>query len=167
MTTMTCVWKRLAGAGLMIALSGMPEIASAMQQPVPNETQSQAETAQAKPAVTSPQPATGQTAPDVQTTELPESPSSAQAPPASNSPQSVFQQSQQPAGTAAAEIGNATGVAASKPAGVAIAPAKQRQSRSFLIKMGAILGVGAAIGTVVALSSGSPSRPPGSTATQR
>jgi hypothetical protein len=67
----------------------------------------------------------------------------------------------QPAGTAAARTVPTNGVAASRPAGAAIAPAKQRQRRSLLIKMGAVVGAGVALGTVMALSSGSPSRPPG------
>lgn len=65
----------------------------------------------------------------------------------------------EPLGTAAARPINTTGVAASKPAGAAIAPAKQKRARSMLIKFGAIAGAGVAIGTVVALSSASPSRP--------
>ncbi len=69
---------------------------------------------------------------------------------------------QDPLGTAAAPSVKTTGVAASRPAGAAIAPAKQRRARSILIKVGAIVGAGVAVGTVVALSSGSPSRPPGS-----
>jgi hypothetical protein len=44
---------------------------------------------------------------------------------------------------------------------MAIAPAKQHQVRSFLIKLGAIAGGAVAIGTVYALSRSSPSRPPG------
>jgi anti-sigma B factor antagonist len=66
---------------------------------------------------------------------------------------------QEPEGTAVAQPVIATGVAASRPAGAAIAPAKQRRARSILIKVGVILGAGAAIGTVVALSSASPSHP--------
>lgn len=69
---------------------------------------------------------------------------------------------QEPVGTAAAPPVKTTGVAASRPAGAAIAPGKQRRARSLLIKVGALVGAGVAIGTVVALSSGSPSRPPGS-----
>ncbi len=69
---------------------------------------------------------------------------------------------QEPVGTAAAEFIKTTGVAASKPAGSAIAPAKQRRARSILIKVGAIVGAGAAVGAVVALSAASPSRAPGS-----
>jgi len=71
------------------------------------------------------------------------------------------QQDQEPVGTAAAAGVEATGVTASKPAGAAIAPAKQRRTRSFLIKVSAIVGAGVAVGTVVALASASPSRPPG------
>ena len=71
------------------------------------------------------------------------------------------QQDQEPVGTAAAAGVETTGVAASKPAGAAIAPAKQRRTRSFLIKVSAIVGASVAVGTVVALASASPSRPPG------
>jgi len=66
---------------------------------------------------------------------------------------------QQPVGTAASESVKATGVAASQPAGAAIAPAKQRRTRSILIKVGALVGAGVAVGTVVGLSAASPSRP--------
>ena len=66
-----------------------------------------------------------------------------------------------PQGVAAARIQPATGTAASKPAGAAIAPAKQRRVRTFLIRFGAIAGAGVAIGTVIALSSASPSKPSG------
>ncbi len=69
---------------------------------------------------------------------------------------------QEPVGTAAAEFIKTTGVAASKPAGSAIAPAKQRRARSILIKVAAIAGAGVAVGAVVALSAASPSRPVGS-----
>ena len=69
---------------------------------------------------------------------------------------------QKPVGTAAAERPVTTGVAASSAAGAAIAPAKQRRARMLLIKVGAIVGAGVAVGTVAALSSASPSRPPGS-----
>lgn len=67
-----------------------------------------------------------------------------------------------PVGTAAApEAPAVSGVAASKPVGAVIAPAKQRRTRSFFIKLSAIVGGAAAIGTVAALSRGSPSKPPG------
>jgi anti-anti-sigma factor len=66
---------------------------------------------------------------------------------------------QDPLGTAAAPSVKTTGIAASRPAGAAIAPAKQKRARSILIKVGVIVGAGAAIGTIVALASASPSRP--------
>ena len=104
--------------------------------------------------------------------QLPDSPSSSQAQAANENqepsgmqtavqPQQPPQNMHEPVGTAAAETIPTMGVAASRPAGAALAPAKQRQVRSFLIKMGAIVGAGVAIGAVVALSSGSPSKPPG------
>jgi hypothetical protein len=57
-----------------------------------------------------------------------------------------------PLGTAAAEKGKTAGGAASRPAGVAIAPAKQKRSRSLLIKLGAVAAAAAALGTVYGLS---------------
>jgi len=57
-----------------------------------------------------------------------------------------------PVGTAAAESAKTAGGGASRPAGVAIAPAKQKRSRSLLIKLGAALAAGAALGTIYGLS---------------
>jgi hypothetical protein len=68
---------------------------------------------------------------------------------------------QKPVGTAAAETPSASGVAASQPAGVAIAPAKQRRVRTIVLRVGALVGVGVAVGTVVALTRATPSKPPG------
>lgn len=70
---------------------------------------------------------------------------------------------QQPLGTAAAEKGVTRGGAASKPAGTAVAGKKQKQSRGLLIKVGAALAAGAALGTVYALSKGTSPTPPGAT----
>jgi hypothetical protein len=78
-----------------------------------------------------------------------------------SAPEQKTPQRQEPVGTAAAGVGNTAGIAASKPAGVAIAPPKQRRVRQLVIKLGAIAGAGAALGAVVALSKGSPSKPPG------
>lgn len=69
----------------------------------------------------------------------------------------------EPVGAATAESVPTTGGAAAKPAGVAIAPAKQHQTRSLLIKIGAVVAAGAALGTVYALSHGTSSTPPGAT----
>jgi len=68
---------------------------------------------------------------------------------------------QKQVGTAAAEAPNATGVAASQPAGVAIAPAKQQRVRTLVLRTGAIIGAGIAVGSVVALTAATPSKPPG------
>jgi hypothetical protein len=67
----------------------------------------------------------------------------------------------EPLGTAAAETVAPVGVAASRPAGAALAPAKQRRVRTILIRMGAIVGAAAALGVTMALTEGSPSKPPG------
>lgn len=121
--------------------------------PEPNAAPPQTSPDQAPPAQTAPAENGTTTAPVPTTAPAPN-----QAPPAQNAP---AKPTQEPAGAAAAQSGVTTGGAASKPAGMAIAPAKQRQVRSFLIKMAAIAAGGAAIGTVVALSKGSPSKPPG------
>jgi hypothetical protein len=68
---------------------------------------------------------------------------------------------QRPVGTATAEAPDTSGVAASQPAGVAIAPAKQRRVRTIVIKVGAIIAAGAAVGAVIALTEATGSKPPG------
>jgi hypothetical protein len=64
-----------------------------------------------------------------------------------------------PVGTAVAPYEKGVGVAASRPAGVVIAPAKQRRTRSLLIRVGLIVGAAVAVGTVIGLSKASPSEP--------
>jgi len=83
------------------------------------------------------------------------------APPTTAESQSTQQapQTQQPVGTAAAPAIKPEGVAVSRPAGAAIAPAKQRRVRQWAIRIGLLVGAGIAIGTVAALSLGSPARP--------
>lgn len=75
--------------------------------------------------------------------------------------QPALQRPANPLGTATAQKGATRGGVASKPAGEAIAPAKQRQVRSLLIKVGLIAAGAAAIGTVVGLTRGTSSVPPG------
>jgi len=70
-------------------------------------------------------------------------------------------QPQHPVGTAAAEAPKVTGITAAEPAGVAMAPAKQRRVRTIVLKVGAIIGAGVALGMVVALTAATPSKPPG------
>jgi cytoskeletal protein RodZ len=89
-------------------------------------------------------------------TPLPNAPTA----PAASAPQTS---SQQPLGTAAAEQVRTAGGGASRPAGNAIAPVKQRQYRSLIIKLGAVAAVGIAAGVVYGLSRGTSSTPPHST----
>jgi len=92
-------------------------------------------------------------------------PGTANAPAQSNLPEGPQPKKPgEPVGAATAESVPTTGGAAAKPAGVAIAPAKQHQTRSWLIKLGAVVAAGAAVGTVYALSRGTSSTPPGANA---
>jgi hypothetical protein len=115
--------------------------------------------------------------------ELPDSPGSAwlksqsAAPQADNTPSSSSasqqqsnsapnaqpqeQKAEQPVGTAAAEGPAVRGITAAQPAGVAIAPGKQRRVRTIVIRVGAIVGGAAALGAVIALTAGTSSKPPG------
>lgn len=161
---------------LLFALLGGPQMAMAQSvAPQPPQSQEQVpqtdhlpQTEQA-PQTTTPQ--TGTTEPPAPT-QLPEAPSTSQPvgtpalpqgtePAASTQNQQQVQKDQAPAGAAAAQKAETAGGAASKPAGSAIAPAKQRQVHSFLLKLGLIAAGGAAIGTVYLLSRGTSSVPPG------
>ena len=105
------------------------------------------------------QPAQNSTQPPI---ELPENPGRSSTP-ASSAPahqNNLPPAAPQPSGTAVAPEVQVSGGAASKPAGVAIAPPKQRQIRTWLIRFGFIAGAGVALGTVAALSAGSPGRVP-------
>jgi hypothetical protein len=145
---------------LVLTLMGIPEMVSAQQPATPDQQQSQPSNGPASPVAEPPAVNTQENTapapqPQAQANELPNSPGTTRS--------TQTRSTEKPLGTAAAEIGIASGTTASKPAGVAIAPAKQHQSRSLLIKLGAVIGAGVALGTVMALSSGSPSRPPGAT----
>jgi outer membrane biosynthesis protein TonB len=177
---------KLLGVILVFMLSGLLQPATLLAQQAPTEPPAEPQEPQAQPQVAQPQSAQPQEENQAQPAEenparqdvedkasqelinrnhLPDSPGATKPQP--EQPKvtpAVAQQpvrSAQPTGTAAAQAGKLSGNAASRPAGAAIAPAKQRQVRSFLIKMGVIAGAGVAIGTVAALSKGSPSRPPG------
>jgi hypothetical protein len=75
--------------------------------------------------------------------------------------QDSSQKPRRPVGTAAAEAPTVSGVTAAQPAGVAIAPAKQRRVRTLVLKVGAIVGAGVAVGSVIALTAATSSKPPG------
>ena len=106
------------------------------------------------------------------TAELPDSPGALQSQSQDATPQQSSsnsapsgqtqeQKAQRPVGTAAAEAPKVSGITAAQPAGIAIAPAKQKHARSIVLKVGAIIGGAAAIGAVVALTRATPSKPPG------
>ncbi len=103
------------------------------------------------------------TYPDASGTQQQQQPSATTAPAQTNVPEGPQPKKQpsEPVGAATAESVPTAGGAAAKPAGVAIAPAKQHQTRSLLIKIGAVVAAGAAVGTVYALSRSTSSTPPG------
>jgi hypothetical protein len=144
------VFLRATGGVLILLLSATSEPLLAQQAPTPN----QQTPASNQPAQTTQPPI-----------ELPDNPG--RAPAQTNTPSETPQQnapqtSKQPSGTAVAPAIQVSGSAASKPAGAAIAPPKQHQVRTWLIRFGFIAGAGAALGTVAALSAASPGHVPGS-----
>jgi hypothetical protein len=130
---------------------------------------------QADPVKNSSAPSPAGPSPDAQSSKPPVSapaqptqnqPGPVQAAPVQSAPVQPVQAAPQPStpkpeGTAAAGANPATGVAASQPAGMAIAPAKQHRTRTLVLRTGAILGAGVALGTVFALTEGTSSKPPG------
>jgi hypothetical protein len=96
----------------------------------------------------------GETTPDA-----PQPQNTPASPPAQTNPPQQQPAPQQPMGTAAAPYEQPGGITASRPAGAAIAPAKQRRTRTLFIRVGVLIAAAAAVGTVMALSSASPSTP--------
>jgi hypothetical protein len=86
-------------------------------------------------------------------------------------PQSQTPPSQEPAaapsGAAGAKAAKVKGAPVAKPAGAAVAPARQRGHRSLLIKLGLVAGAGIAVGAAVALAERSPARPPSVSSSSR
>jgi hypothetical protein len=160
---MNCWPAKLIGTALILLLSGVQPIYVVAQQP-PSPPSSQD---QPQPTPDREQQEDKASQEIINRNHLPDSPGAtkipataeAQANPESTTP--ARSTAVEPTGTAAAQAGKVSGSAASRPAGAAIAPAKQRQVRSFLIKMGVIAGAGVALGSVAALSQASPSKPPG------
>jgi hypothetical protein len=129
-----------------------------------------AETSAAMPqqAVSDQQAQTASSTPTEQQGPASPNPSVESSTPQSSPPQSSLNQSNsdqqqngvtRPVGTAAAPLEKPTGVTASRPAGAVIAPAKQHRVRAILIRVSIVVGAAVAVGTVVALSRASPSRP--------
>jgi hypothetical protein len=147
---------------LGFVLCGVPECAQAWQQQeaaTPQSGQQQEQgTTTIDPSKGPLQPVPSQNQPTTQNGQTPES--YTEALPATPAPQpKPEQQMQQPLGAATAEGVPVVGGAASRPAGEAIAPAKQKQRRSLLIKIGLIAAVGVAAGVVAGLSEGTSAKP--------
>lgn len=160
-------FSRLMILVIAFTLCGGPQLAAAQQTTPPANEQQPADQGQqnvgTSPESATPDPSKGPLKPNDQT--LPNAPSAAQQQQQPAAQQDRQEPQEAPLGAAAAEAAKTTGGAASRPAGTAIAPAKQRQTRSLLIKIGAIAAGAAALGIVYGLTRGTPSVPPGANTT--
>lgn len=142
---------------LGFALCGMPELVQAQeapQAPQPSGTTVDPSKGPLAPIPTQNAPEPPRTVYPGQDNDLTPTPQ-----PATPPPQTLAEPQEQPLGAATAEGVETVGGGASRPAGVAIAPAKQNQRRSLLLKLGAIAAVGVAGGTIYALSKGTSAKP--------
>ncbi len=161
-------WQQKQIAGCLVLFLAVPFAEAAGTRPQPATSGQQAVTAPSKNTQSS-DSATGNA--DTATPQPAGSPSSSMSSSSTvanqeqssatlpSAPQQQQNGNSNPVGTAAAPYEKTTGVTASRPAGAVVAPAKQKRSRSFLIRVGLVVGACVAVGTVVALSAGSPSRP--------
>lgn len=143
-------------------------LASAQQSPapiLPSVPSQGLQQASVQPAVNSTETAT-QDARNESADSLPSAPTPmpsqqapAQEPPPPQAPAQQQATPQQPVGTAAAPYEKPTGVPGSRPAGAAIAPAKQRRVHAIVIRVAIVLAAGAAVGAVVGLSKATHSSP--------
>lgn len=143
---------------LAFALCGAPELLSA-QEPAQQQSQPSGTTVDPSKGPLTPIPT--ETLPNAPSTERP-LPNSDVTPNPQNAtppPQTKAEPQQEPLGAATAEGVPTVGGGASRPAGAAIAPAKQSQKRSLLIKLGVIAAAGVAAGTVYGLSKGTSAKP--------
>jgi hypothetical protein len=142
-----------------VVLCGLPDYVQAQQQQTaPQQSQQNGTTIDPSKGPLQPVPAQNQ--PTTETPVPPNPESSTEPLPATPQPQMKAEpQMQEPLGTATAEGVPTVGGAASRPAGEAIAPSKQNQKHSLLIKVGLIAAAGVAGGTVYALTKGTSGRP--------
>jgi hypothetical protein len=167
--TMTTRLGRLPNLLLVFLLSTTLAVSA---EPFPPGQQS-SETSQPAPQAsphetrTTTAPGTGATNTDpsisATTGELPDAPTPTQPNQQSAESSSIQPQNPNsvPSGAAGAKAPIVRGAPASRTVGAAIAPAKQRQRRSLLIRVGLVAGACVAVGSAFALSKGSPSKPPG------
>jgi hypothetical protein len=156
----------IAVFALLFALCGVPDLLAQEPSATPPQPQQQDTQQPSNPGVTV-NPAQAPLTPPPPTEEQPTTiyegaPPNAPTPQTTNTQQETQQQPREPLGAATAGKVATEGGGASRPAGTAIAPAKQHQARSLLIKLGAVAAAGVAIGTVYALSKGTSSVPPNS-----
>ncbi|MGA8089427.1 MAG: hypothetical protein WCA10_19295 [Terracidiphilus sp.] len=150
---------RLVAFGIVVLLTFETSTVAGAQQsttPIPPSVPSQAPQTQNIQQAATPQAPTTQDARNESSDSLPSAPTPQ---PAQQAPPQQQQAPQQPVGTAAAPYEKPTGVPGSRPAGAAIAPAKQRRVRALVIRVGIVLAAGAAVGAVVGLSKATHSAP--------
>jgi hypothetical protein len=141
-------------AGGLVMLLLAPIAQGAPRQTVPDQQPQTGSTAQGQPQTA---PATNGNlpqAPAAQNQTNAQKPANQQT-----SPEPRPGNPSEPVGTAVAPLESPVGAAVSRPTGAAIAPAKQKRRHTFIIRLGLVVGAAVAIGTVVALSKASPSRP--------
>ena len=171
MMTLSSGWHTKYITSSLLAFLFMPSTAGFASTPssLPDNTERQiTSTGQAQPKASDSLLAKPGKDTDHSTLEYPENPAprtsfangqSSQSDALQTAPQPLIQPtSNVPVGTAAAPQEKPAGATATRPAGAVIAPAKQRRARFILIRVGVIAGAAVAIGTVVLLSSASPSR---------
>jgi hypothetical protein len=150
---------------LLVALLSTSVVVSA--EPFPQNPQEPAQTEPARPADDTQQSPSNSSSMGNSTSapssELPDAPTPAPAvqQKQDDSAGQAQNPSTVPSGAAGAKAAPTKGAPASRPVGSAIAPAKQRERRSLLIKVGLVAGACVAVGSAIALSKGSPSKPPG------
>lgn len=161
------IWLKKSVALGLVSLLAVP-LAEAAPKSIPQQQSAQPAQSVAAAPLRQQDAAPRGSEPAVSSSQLPDSPDSAQtiaqqdngSSPTASQPEAQQQQTPAlPMGTAVAPVEKPVGVPASRPAGAAIAPAKQRRTRVILISVGIVVGAAVALGTVYGLSNASPSRP--------
>jgi hypothetical protein len=151
--------KKQIACGLAILLSfPLSEAAAAPLQPVFQTQESQSADVTAVKADPDASETSKQTSEQVPNAPSPIPVGEADSPSATPTPEAQQSAPTVPVGTAAAPYEKPIGAAVARPVGAAIAPAKQKRSRSFKIRIAIVVGTAVAVGTVVALSMASPSK---------
>lgn len=152
----------------LCALLIVQTAAATAQEPVQNAKASSTATAEmssSQPVEELPSAPVPQSSTQPQQTQPAQQPASQPQQPASQPQQQNQQQpgppqdGQAPVGTAAAPYEKPTGIPGSRPAGAAIAPAKQRRVRAIVISLAVVLAGAGAIGAVAGMSKASHSQP--------